>query len=130
MRLSIPQYAQALLELEKEGDAVGTASRFFAWLSCRGEGKKMKKIIGEADRIFRLRSGITDIVITTAHDADTAMKESLLREARAVFAGKRIEARFVTDADVIGGAKFRSDSLLFDATLSTAVRKLKTVLSR
>jgi F0F1-type ATP synthase delta subunit len=130
MRLSIPQYAQALLELERGGDATETASRFFAWLNRRGEGRKAGKIVEVAERLLREQSGIMDVTVTTAHEADAATKENLLAEARAVFAGKRIEVRFATDADLIGGVKFRSDSLLYDATLSTAVRKLRMTLTQ
>ncbi len=130
MRLSIPQYAQALLELEKEGNATEIASRFFDWLNRRGEGKKAGEIVAMAERILREQSGIMDVTITTAQEADTTTKETLLAQAETVFVGQKIEARFVTDADVIGGAKFRSESVLYDATLSTAVRKLRTSLSR
>ncbi len=130
MRLSIPQYAQALLELEREGGATETASRFFAWLSRRGEGRKAGKIVEVAERLLREQSGIMDVTITTAQEADTATQETLLAQAETVFVGQKIEARFATDADVIGGVKMRSDTFLYDATLSTAVRKLRTSLSR
>ncbi|MFZ1720534.1 MAG: F0F1 ATP synthase subunit delta [Candidatus Moraniibacteriota bacterium] len=130
MRLSIPQYAQALLELEREGGATETASRFFAWLNRRGEGRKAGKIVEVAERLLREQSDIMDVTVTTAQEADTATQELLLAQAETVFVGQKIEARFSTDADVIGGAKFRSESFLYDATLSTAVRKLRTSLSR
>ncbi len=130
MRFSIPQYAQALLELERGGDAAETASRFFAWLSRRGEGKKLAKILKEAARRVREQSGIVDVTITTAHEADTTTKETLLAQAEKVFVEQKIEARFATDADVIGGVKMRSDTFLYDATLSTAVRKLRTALTQ
>ena len=131
MRLSIPQYAQALLELEKgmSADAARTAGeRFFAWLSRRGEGKKIGKIVKEAERIVRAQSGIAEVTITTAHEADTEMQGALRTQAEKVFAGQSVDARFVTDADLIGGVKMRSDSFLYDATLSNAVRKLRTAL--
>ena len=130
MRLSIPQYAQALLELEREGGATETASRFFAWLSRRGEGRKAGKIVKVAERLLREQSGIMDVTVTTAQEADTTTKEMLLAQAETVFVGQKIEARFATDADVIGGVKMRSDTFLYDATLSTAVRKLRTTLMR
>lgn len=128
MRLSIPQYAQALLELEKEGNATKTASQFSAWLSRRGEGKKLKKIVKEADRIVREKSGIADVTITTAQEADEATKRMLLSQAEQVFAGQSVDTRFVADESVIGGMKLRSESVLYDATLSNAVRKLRTAL--
>ncbi len=130
MRLSIPQYAQALLELEKEGNATKTASQFSAWLSRRGEGKKMRKIVMEAERMLREQSGIVDVTITTAQEGDEATKRMLLSQAEQVFAGQSVDTRFVADESVIGGMKLRSESVLYDATLSNAVRKLRTSLSR
>ncbi len=130
MRLSIPQYATALLELEKEGNATDTASQFFAWLTRRGEGKKMGKIIKEAERILRAQSGITDVVITTAYEVDGATREMLLKQAKDVFTYQSVDARFVTDGSLIGGMKMRSETVLYDATVSTAVRKLRATLAK
>lgn len=128
MHLSIPQYAQALLELEKEGNATKTASQFSAWLSRRGEGKKLKKIVMEAERMLREQSGVVDVTITTVQEVDEMTKQALISQAGQVFMGQSVDARFVTDTSVIGGVKLRSDELLYDATLSNAVRKLRTAL--
>lgn len=130
MHLSIPQYAQALLELEKEGSVAETASRFSAWLSRRGEGRKLRKIVAEAERIVREESGVALVTITTRKETDDVTKESLRTKAGEIFTGKKVEAVFAMDTSVIGGMKMQSETLLYDATLSTAVRKLRTVLSR
>lgn len=130
MRLSIPQYAQALLELEKEEKVTEIASRFFTWLVRRGEAKKMGKIVKEAERILKVRSGVTEVTITTAHEASLEAQSVLRAEAEKIFASQSVDAKFVMDADLIGGVKMRSDSFLYDATLSTAARKLRTALTR
>ncbi len=91
---------------------------------------KAGKIVKVAERMLREQSGIMDVTVTTAQEADATTRETLLAQAETVFVGQKIEARFATDADVIGGAKFRSESFLYDATLSNAVRKLRTSLSR
>lgn len=133
MRLSIPQYAQALLELEKGlGEDVAKAAglKFFSWLNRRGEGKKIGKIVKEAERILKAQSGVTDVVITTAHETSEATKELLRAQAGGVFAGQSVDVRFATDANLIGGVKMRSDEILYDATLSTSVRKLRAALTR
>lgn len=133
MRLSIPQYAQALLEIEKgmdESMAAGAGKKFFSWLVRRGEGKKMGKILREADRMVKAQSGVADVVITTAHEAPEETKELLRAQAKEVFAGQSVDVQFATDANLIGGVKMRSESMLYDATLSTSVRKLRTALTR
>lgn len=133
MRLSIPQYAAALLDLERGASAEtvpAIGARFSAWLNRRGEGKKLGKIVAEAERIVREASDIMAVTITTREVADASAQADLRARAEAIFPGKTIEARFVTDALVIGGVKFRSDGLLHDATLATSVRKLRESLTR
>lgn len=133
MRLSIPQYATALLELEKgmsEGEAKVMGENFFAWLSRRGEGKKIGAILKEAERIVKAESGITPIVITTAEEASEEEQGALRAQAETIFVGDSVEVRFKVDENQIGGVKMRSETFLYDATLSTAVRKLRTSLTR
>ncbi|MBP6889139.1 MAG: F0F1 ATP synthase subunit delta [Candidatus Moranbacteria bacterium] len=122
MRLSIRQYAQALLDLEREqaaGEAAKGSARFCAWLSRRGETKKLGGIIREAERLIREQSGVTLIHITTAYQTDEALRMTLKKQAAAVFAGKTIEAFFGVDARLIGGVKMQSEEIFYDATLAT-----------
>ncbi len=131
MRLSIRQYAQALLDLEKDqevGEAVERSKRFFLWLSRRGEAKKLGKIVREAERLIREQSGIAAVHITTTHQADGTLRTLLHKQAEVVFVGKKIETSFSADAFSIGGAKMRSEEILYDATLATRLRQLKNSL--
>lgn len=132
MRLSIRQYAQALLDLEREQgakEAVRSSERFFAWLSRRGEAKKLGKIVREAERLIRERSGTAVVRITTAHPADEALRTLLRKQAESVFAGKAVETSFATDARLIGGVKMRSEEVLYDATLATRLERLRNSLA-
>lgn len=131
MRLSIRQYAQALLDLEREQgakEAVRSSERFFAWLSRRGEAKKLGKIVREAERLIRERSGTAVVRITTVHSADEALRTLLRKQAKSVFVGKAVETSFATDARLIGGVKMRSEEVLYDATLATRLERLRNSL--
>lgn len=133
MRLSIRQYATGLLELEaglEAGKAKEAAERFFAWLSRRGEEKKIERIVKEAERLLEERSGIAKVSITTAHAADAGTKDMLSKQAETVFAGKRVEATFVTDPELIGGARMQSDEVLYDMTLSSSMKKLRSGIAK
>lgn len=132
MRLSIRQYAQALLDLEKDqeaGEAAERSKRFLSWLSRRGETKKLGKIVREAERLMRERSGTAVVRITTAHPADEALRTLLRKQAESVFAGKAVETSFATDARLIGGVKMRSEEVLYDATLATRLERLRSSLA-
>ena len=127
MRLSIRQYAQALLDLEQEQgrEGVGEQSRrFVAWLSRRGEAKKLGKIVCEAERLIREQSGGAAVRITTAHLADETLQVFLRKQAERIFAGKTIEASFAVDVRLIGGVKMQSEETLYDATLATRLERL------
>ncbi len=127
MRLSIRQYAQALLDLEREQggvEATQKSEHFVSWLSRRGESGKLGKIVREAERLIREQSGGAAVRITTAYQADSELRVVLEKEAARVFAGKKVETTFITDARVIGGSKMQSEEVLYDATLRTRFERL------
>jgi len=131
MRLSLRQYALALLELEQElgeGKAKEAAKKFVAWLNRRGEGKKLGKIVAAAEKRIREQAGVVEVTITTAHAADVATRGVLQVRAEKIFAPKKVQASFVTDANLIGGVRMQSAEVLYDATLATSVRKLQASL--
>lgn len=134
MRLSIRQYAEALLELEK--GVVGServkevSDLFFAWLLRRGEGKKIGKIVAEAERVIRERSGKAEVRITTAYEADTATQHALKAQAEKVFFGKEVTAAFEVDPSLMGGVKMRSEEALYDGSISSSMRSLRKTLMK
>ena len=131
MRLSIRQYALALLDIEKgmgADEAKGAGERFALWLSRRGEGRKLAKIVAEAGRIAGEQSGRAEVAITTAHEADEETRTMLTGCAEKLFPGKRVEAKFRSDRDIIGGARFRSDEVMYDASVRQQLNELEKVL--
>lgn len=133
MRLSIRQYALALLDFE-EGTETGkmhaASEGFVAWLARRGEGKKLKAIVREAERIAGERAGIVNVQVSTAHPADVATQTLLRSRAERMFPGKKVVASFVTDETLIGGALIRSEELLYDMSLSGGLKELEKTLMR
>ncbi len=133
MRLSIRQYALALLDIEQgmsADEAKGAGERFALWLSRRGEGRKLAKIVAEAETIARDRSNKTEVAITTAFEADQETRGILTGYAEKLFPGKHIEAEFRSDRDIIGGMTIRSSETLYDGSLAASVKKLRTSLMR
>lgn len=133
MRISIRQYANALLDLEQglnPEQAAGAAERFALWLKRRGESKKLPVIVGEAERLLKERAGLVDVEIRSAHPVGAKTEEQLISQAEGIFPGKKIAVKFSTDADLIGGARFQSEEVLYDASLSAAVKRMRASLIR
>ena len=131
MRVSIRQYAGALLDLERgltPEQAAGAAARFAVWLKRRGESKRLPAIVTEAERLIRERAGQVDVEICMARAAGTEMEQSLIRQAEGIFPGKKIAVKFAQDAELIGGARFQSEEVLYDASLSAAVKRMRSSL--
>ncbi|MBI2439324.1 MAG: F0F1 ATP synthase subunit delta [Candidatus Moranbacteria bacterium] len=133
MRLSLRQYANILLALEKEvepSNAQEMGKSFLKWLSRRGEKKLLPRIMREAEKISRERSGEVAVSIVTREKKDKAEEEQLWSFASKLFPQKKIIARFETDAKNIGGVMIQSEEILFDASLSRNMKELKRTLVR
>lgn len=128
MRPTISQYATSLEELSsgatKEESAL-LVKNFFGLLKRRGEGKKLGAILSYLEKIDDEKEGRVVVTVVLAHEADEATKEKLSLQAQKLFPHKKVELQYTIDATVIGGATFRTDELLYDATLQTELNSLK-----
>lgn len=133
MRVSIRQYAGALLDLEQglaPEQLSGAAERFALWLGRRGEAKKLPAIVKQAELLIKERTGVVDVEIRSAHAAGAETERQLIGQAERIFPGKKIAVKFATDAKLIGGARFKSEEVLYDASLAATVRALKNRLTK
>lgn len=132
MRPTVSQYAQALQEFisDAKPEKVAEISKnFLAFLKRRGEEGKVDSIFKRLEKMEDEKSGHVTVKAITAHELSESMKSSLVTKAQNIFPGKKIELLFSVDPKIIGGAKLRSDEMLYDASLATAVKKLRTRLS-
>jgi F0F1-type ATP synthase delta subunit len=131
MRPTISQYARSLEELSS-GISVHEASQisenFFGFLKRRGEGKKWNAILKQLEKMDAQKEERIAVTVVLAHPADEATKKKLVLQAHKLFPDKKVELEYVVDAEMIGGAVFRTDEVLYDATLSTEVNNLKKFL--
>lgn len=133
MTPTISQYATALEELSTEKGslkATELAENFIAFLKRRGEKKKLGAIVAYLEKKEREKRGEINVRVITAHEVSKGAKEKLEAKAAKLFPGKKVELRYETDKDVIGGALFRTDETLYDATLSTELKELKKRLKK
>lgn len=128
MRPTISQYATSLEELSlgvTAEESVVLAKNFFAFLKRRGEGKKIHAILSHLEKIDDLKENRVIVTVVLAHEADEATKKQLSLQAQKLFPDKKIVLQYTVDAQVIGGATFRTDELLYDATLQIELNSLK-----
>ncbi len=128
MRPTISQYAQALVELTAEQttlSSVGLAQNFTRWLGRRGEKKKLPAIVAQLEKLEHKNENKLIVTVTTAHAVAPATERILEEKTAALFPGKKVELRYTVDAGVIGGAEFRTDEVLYDATVKAELGALK-----
>ena len=125
MRPTPVQYAKAFSLLSSEGKSENLVSNLIAFLTRRGETKKLPSIVKELERLEREKNLETTVAIVTATEATPEMKTLLSKKAEQLFPGRKLTLSFSVDASVLGGARFRTDSAVCDATLKTELSALK-----
>jgi len=133
MRPTISQYATSLEELSLGAtaeEAVLLVKIFFGLLKRRGEEKKIGAIFNHLEKINDVKENRVVVRVALAHEADTATKEKLSLQAQRLFPHKKVVLQYTIDTKVIGGVTFRTDELLYDATLLNKLKDLKAVLTK
>jgi F-type H+-transporting ATPase subunit delta len=132
MRPTALQYAQAIDELHTDGTekVSAIAKNFFAFLKRRGEGEKAGAIVSCLEKMEAEKQGRVTTTVVTAHEVAEGVKKTLLSRAEKLFPTKKIELVYEVDESVIGGALFRTDEVLYDATLASELKSLKAVLKK
>lgn len=131
MRPTVSQYARSLEELtEGAGSAkvAETVKNFIGFLQRRGEEKKMGAIMKRLEKIEAEKKGHVLVTVTAAREAEKETKRMLLSRAEKLFPHKKVELQYVINKDVIGGAVFRTDETLYDASISNELSVLKKSL--
>ncbi len=130
MRPTVSQYAAALEALSFEGTiGVKDISRnFLGFLKRRGESDKASLIVKQLEKRALEQSGKLMVAVVTAHELSEEMKKSLMKKAEEMFPGKSVMLSYEIDSTVIGGARFRTDETLYDATVLAELGALKKVL--
>jgi F-type H+-transporting ATPase subunit delta len=131
MRPTVSQYATALEELVSARAEKGPAQiveNFLGLLRRRGETGKIQAILSRLEKMEADKEGKIAVTVVTAHEADTETKAVLVKKIESLFLGKKAELRFEVDKNVIGGALFRTDEVLYDASVRQRLNELEKVL--
>lgn len=104
------------------------AKNFFRLLKRRGDWKKKDAIIKYVEKINDEKEGKIHVTVVLAHIPDDETKEKLFLHASSIFPDKKVLLSYERDTEMIGGATFRTDEVLYDATLRAQVDNLKKSL--
>lgn len=128
MKDSNRQYAAALYEITKglEGKNLQEAVfEFFQLLVKKHKLKQSDAIINDFIVYAKKQEGIADLEITTAVE----YPEKDLEAVKKVF-GDKAEMTLKVDEDIMGGMIIKTENAIFDASLKTRLKNLKTQLEK
>lgn len=131
MRPTVSQYAMSLEELSlgaTQEEVALIAQNFFRLLKRRGDFKKRDAIVRYVEKINAEKAGEVTVTVVLAHEPDAETKENLVSQASTIFPHKKVSLEYTIDKEMIGGAVFRTDEVLYDATLKAQVNNLKKSL--
>lgn len=132
MRPTVSQYAEALEALSQEGglSAISIARNLVGFLKRRGESDKTAAIVQSLEKRATVKDGRLVVTVTTAHELSPETKIVLTKKAESLFPGKKIDFLYEIESAMIGGVSFRTDEMLYDATIATELRSLQQVLHK
>jgi F0F1-type ATP synthase delta subunit len=118
-------YAKALVEVlatfkgsKAEEDTL--AKNFLALVKKNGDEGHLKKILEEASRFARGKSGLRKVTIASARDLSSSQAKAMNQFIKA---GDVVEARI--DPDLIAGIKITvNDEMQFDGSLKSKLNKV------
>lgn len=130
MRPTVSQYAQALVELSETADVKVLVGNLFGFLKRRGETEKAVSILERLEYLAALKEKRVGVTTVTAHEPTAETKRLLMKKAEMLFPGKQVELSYEIDESVIGGVRFRSEELSYDATVASELSSLKKTISK
>lgn len=127
---SIPA-AQKLNVLDAVVAKVGASPTARNFLAVLVQNRRIAAL-GEIARLFEVemneRRGFSEAEVTSWRDLGDDEKRSLATRLEAVL-GKKVRARYQKDESLLGGARIRVGSTIYDGSVRGQLRKLKEQLS-
>ena len=132
MRPTVSQYAQALEELSQTtpSEAKTLTKNLLGLLKRRGESEKAVLILDRLERMEAEKEKRVAVVAVTAHEPSADVQALLMKKATTLFPGKKIDMTYAVDKQVMSGVRFRSEELLYDATVASELSSLKKSISK
>ncbi|HXT86960.1 MAG TPA: ATP synthase F1 subunit delta [Verrucomicrobiae bacterium] len=92
-----------------------------------GRTALLGEIQGAFDAEMNRRLGIVDAIVTSAHELSSAEKSRLAQSLERV-TGKKIQAQYQLNPQLIGGARVQIGSTIYDGTVRERLNRLRSQL--
>lgn len=85
-------------------------------------------ILGQLEKELNARLGFAEAQIASARELDEAEKRTLEGQIEKV-TGKKVRARYGQDASLLGGARVRVGSTIYDGSVKAQLEKIREAIS-
>ena len=100
---------------------------FLNLLADKNREELIPDIINQYKKIFYKEQGIKEVFITTANDLDDKIKQKI-EEKISKNMNSKIIAKYNIDRSIKGGIKVQIEDIIYDASISTVLKKLHNTL--
>jgi F-type H+-transporting ATPase subunit delta len=126
---SIPtdQKRRVLDAIAKRQGFSAITRNFFAVVIDKGRVSFLPAIIAQFEKELSVRLGFVDAEISSVRDLNPVEKANLEAQASKL-TGKKIRARYVRDASLLGGAQMRIGSTIYDGSVIGRLDRIREAI--
>ena len=117
------QLAQALYELGEE-HTEGLDAKFFDFIEKRKLKAQMPSVLYHLEKITELNKEKKGIQIEVAHE----VKEGIIKQIKTFLKADHLPEVIKTKKELIGGFRAKWNGVIYDASISTSLKKLKETI--
>lgn len=131
MKPTVSQYAHTLRELSREAspsECQSIAKNFLKLLRQKKETKKWPLILKKVEALEAWASGTVPMRVTTARSLGERERGEIEALAKSLFETQEVMIEYWVDESVQGGAVFRTDEQMIDASVRGKLKRLHQAL--
>ena len=131
MKISPTKYAKSFLEALEEASKEKREfylDNFLKVIERNNDGKNLPDILKEVENIKRERSGIKNVMITTAVQLSDRSVAEISKKLEKIFSSK-LEVQTEVNPAILGGIVIESGEEIFDKSLRSYINKFKHLIN-
>ncbi len=114
--------------ISKKMGLVTAVRNFVAVLIDHGRVPMLEQIARQFETELNQRLGLTDAEVVSSREL-TAAEKSALEQQIAILTGKRVQARYGTNQELLGGALIKIGSTIYDGSVRGQLRRIREQLT-
>ncbi|MGE0405002.1 MAG: ATP synthase F1 subunit delta [Candidatus Korobacteraceae bacterium] len=124
-----PQKVRLLDAIAQRLSLARETRNFIAVLIQHRRVRQLEQITRQFEVELSQRLGIADAEITSARELDSSQRRALEQQVERM-TGKKVEARYLQDSSLLGGAVIRVGSTIYDGSVRGQLEKIREELVR